>query len=65
MEKIFCALGIIALVWGGVEGLQYMEDERLQDALHAIYLGGAGLSLLAIYEVIKVLKQIRDGVKPE
>ena len=65
MEKLFGILAIAALGMGLVEVLQFIENETIQDAFNAAAYVGSGLSCLAIYEIIKVLKQIRDGEKTE
>jgi|AntRauTorckE6833_2_1112554.scaffolds.fasta_scaffold144997_2 hypothetical protein len=65
MEKVFGPLGVLALVLGGVQALQYLEGKQMQDAIYGASLIGSGLSLLAVFEIIRVLKQIRDGVKPD
>ena len=65
MERLYGLLAIAAFVLGGVEMLQYMERKLLVDLYYGALYISAGLSLLAVYEIIKVLKEIRDGKKPD
>ncbi len=58
MEKVFGPLGAMSVIVGCLTMFDALTGSG--NLLESIALIASGLSLLAVYEVIKVMKQIRD-----
>lgn len=63
MEVVFGVIGTISLIVGGMIafGGAFLGGSEY-DLIQGAALIGSGLFMLAIFEVIKTLKQIRDAV---
>lgn len=62
MEFIFGLLGAVALAIGGISLLSGITGGREVETYAGFAMIGSGLGLLGFATVIKLLREIRDGV---
>ena len=65
MEKLFGPLGAFAMILGAIMVFDGYSDEGQASMISGVALIVSGMTFLAFYEVIKVMKQIRDNTRKE